>query len=103
MVGRYQGIPRGVLEHPELVDVVLPALRADMELLETYAYRDTPPFDCPIWAFAGERDALVREAKLRRWGNHTRREFSCRLFAGDHFYLNEARRELLDEIRPHLV
>src|SRR5207344_936510 len=40
---RYDGIPGAVLENPELVELLLPCLRADFHLVETYDHIEEAP------------------------------------------------------------
>jgi surfactin synthase thioesterase subunit len=99
---RYQGIPAQVLAHQELLELILPTLRADLTLIETYRFLDGPPLRTPIVAFAGDADRYVTPAKLAQWRALTAGTFSMRLFAGDHFYLHERRDELIDALRAGL-
>lgn len=99
---RYGGIPPIVLENAELRSVILPALRADMTLTESYVYRDTPPFPCDIAAYGGADDARVGEARLARWRGWTSGDFSCRQYEGDHFFLNSARDALVAHVTTRL-
>jgi surfactin synthase thioesterase subunit len=99
----YGGVPKIVLEQAELRVALVPALRADLALTETYTYRDAPPLTCPIAAYGGASDPFVSEARLAGWREHTTGEFSCRLFAGHHFYLNRAREALLADITGRLL
>ncbi|GIV97618.1 MAG: hypothetical protein KatS3mg057_2275 [Herpetosiphonaceae bacterium] len=46
--------------------MLLPLLRADFQLVETYAYQAQPPLDVPITAFGGHADAQARERQQRR-------------------------------------
>jgi hypothetical protein len=39
---RLDSIPQELLDHPEVVSLLLPTLRADMELCETYFYAPEP-------------------------------------------------------------
>jgi surfactin synthase thioesterase subunit len=100
---RYGGIPAAVLEHQELLDLVLPALRADLELVECYEHRAAEPLACPIAAFGGLQDLRVTEDALDAWREQTRGAFSRQMFPGDHFYLNHARDGLLGVMVPRLV
>jgi len=100
---RYGGIPAAVLEHQELMDLVLPALRADLAMVECYDYRAAEPLACPITAFGGLQDPRVTEEALDAWGEQTLGPFSRRMFPGDHFYLNHARDGLLGVMMPRLV
>ena len=57
-----------VLEHPQLVRMVLPVLRNDYKAAETYRYRPGPDVGCPVFALIGDRDPKVTEAEARRVG-----------------------------------
>jgi medium-chain acyl-[acyl-carrier-protein] hydrolase len=92
---RYGGVPEEVLRQPELMALLVPCLRADMALIENYRYRDAEPLECPISAFGGREDPEATETQLSRWEAETRSSFSMRQFAGTHFYIRDARKELL--------
>jgi medium-chain acyl-[acyl-carrier-protein] hydrolase len=96
------GTPEEVLQHPELRDMLLPILRADFEVCETYVYTAEPPLDCPISAFSGLGDEYVTREELEAWREHTTGRFSIRMFPGDHFYLNSARPYLLQALAREL-
>ena len=95
MCRRYQGIPKAVLHHAELMELLLPTLRADMAVFETYLYTDDAPLDCPIAVFGGIQDSWVDQAALAAWRHQTRRAFTLRMFPGDHFFLQHAHTPLL--------
>jgi medium-chain acyl-[acyl-carrier-protein] hydrolase len=102
--GRYDNIPEEVLAEPELLQLVLPALRADILLLETYPYTRELPLDCPISCFGGEEDRHVSRADLDAWAEHTRGGCKVRTFPGGHFFIDSAReavwRALREDLRP---
>lgn len=85
---RYGGLPQEILDTPEMLELYLPILRADLTLLENHRYQESAPLDCPIAAFAGEDDTNVSRAGLEAWGHHTTAAFETRWFDGDHFYLS---------------
>ncbi|HEU0299177.1 MAG TPA: thioesterase II family protein [Longimicrobium sp.] len=89
------GIPPQVLEHPELMAVLLPTLRADVAIHETYEFREQPPLPCPVTAYGGLTDPKVSREQLQAWGRHTGGPFTMRLFPGGHFYLQEERTAVL--------
>ena len=99
---KYGGVPRIVLEQADLRASVVPALRADLALTETYTYRSAPPLSCPISAYAGAADPVVTPERLAQWREQTCAEFSWRLFDGQHFYLNRARDTLLADVTSRL-
>lgn len=92
---RLNGTPREVLEHPELMELMLPLLRADFSVVETYVYRPGVPLDCPLTAFGGLRDAEVSREQLEAWREQTTGEFTLRMLPGDHFFLNDPQSQAL--------
>ena len=96
------GTPEEVLRHPELRELLIPILRADFAVCETYAYRPEPPLDCPLSAYSGLGDDYVTREELDAWRNQTTGRFSIRMFPGDHFYLNTARPYLLQALAREL-
>jgi len=95
IVKRYNSLPKAVLEHRELLELVLPALKGDFELLGSYRYVDEAPLACGITVFGGRQDALVEPGKLEEWRGHTTGGYLCHLFDGGHFFLHERRKEIL--------
>ena len=101
---RYQEIPLEVRESEELMELVLPNLRADLELVETYRLPDRPPrLAVPIGGFGGTSDKSVSEAELRGWDELTRASFRLRMFPGGHFYLQPNRDRLLRALSAELA
>ncbi len=101
-VRRLNGTPPEVLEHPELVELMLPLLRADFQMIETYRYVDEPPLDCPVSAFGGLQDSEVTREHLDAWREQTTSGFVRRMFDGDHFFLHRAEQALLTTIAGEL-
>jgi surfactin synthase thioesterase subunit len=87
---RYGGIPPAVRASRELLRLLLPGLRADVQMIETYAHCAEPPLETEILALGGTNDAAVSAAQLEAWRRHTNRECSSRMFPGGHFFLFDA-------------
>jgi medium-chain acyl-[acyl-carrier-protein] hydrolase len=101
---RYDGsVPREVLESPELRALLVPALRADLAALETYRHQDQPALECPITAFGGTDDLTLTNEALQDWRLHTSQAFRHRSVRGGHFYLQSARRQVIDAICEDLL
>jgi medium-chain acyl-[acyl-carrier-protein] hydrolase len=98
-VARLGGMPREVLAQPELVQMLLPAIRADYELAETYRPLPGARLTCSVVAYMGAADPEVDHAGLLGWRAETTGEFTTRVFAGDHFYLKGDRPDVLRAIR----
>ncbi|HEY7389820.1 MAG TPA: alpha/beta fold hydrolase [Bryobacteraceae bacterium] len=97
------GIPDQLIAEPEFLKLMLPALRADFEILETYEYAAEPPLDCRISAYTGRSDPRSPAQDLIFWERHTCAGFSSRVFPGDHFYIETAQRALLSAISVELT
>jgi medium-chain acyl-[acyl-carrier-protein] hydrolase len=95
------GTPPAVLARDELVAALLPTLRADLMVAETFAAPRSAGLSCPITAFAGASDTIDRRA-LHGWSAFTAGAFRLRIFPGDHFYVSTAEAELADEIASDL-
>jgi medium-chain acyl-[acyl-carrier-protein] hydrolase len=97
------GTPEAVLENQQMLRMVLPMLRADFTLTETYIYERDAPLACPISAFGGERDRLVSRDKLNAWRDQTSEQFQLRMFPGGHFFIHNERSALLQAIQRDLL
>ncbi|MBI5649974.1 MAG: thioesterase [Chloroflexi bacterium] len=98
----FNGTPSQVLDNPELLEIILPVLRADFAICETYRYEPRAPLACPISAFGGVADAYVSRAELVAWRAQTNATFSARLLPGDHFFINTTRAALLHALAQEL-
>lgn len=86
------------LVNPELVDFILPPLRADFQVSETYRYRPQTALPVPITTFGGSADPLLGADDLARWDDYTSSKFSQRMFEGDHFYTVSGADEVTSEV-----
>jgi medium-chain acyl-[acyl-carrier-protein] hydrolase len=100
---RYGGIPREILENPEVLELLLPTLRADFEMLETYRAVELRPMPFPIHAFGGKADDDVREADIDAWRRHSAHPLSVQMFEGGHFFVQECEGEVVEAVRHILT
>jgi medium-chain acyl-[acyl-carrier-protein] hydrolase len=100
---RLNGTPESVLQNPELMQLVLPILRADFALSETFVYSTEDPLDCPISAFGGLQDGEVSHNDLAAWREQTHSSFTLRIFPGNHFFLQSARALILSAVSQELT
>jgi len=99
---RLGGTPRDVLENAELMDALLPAIRADFEVAETYEYQPQTPLQCPISVFGGLHDTSVRNSDLPAWQQETLGPCVIRMFPGDHYFIRSCRVPLLRAVAERL-
>ena len=96
---RYGGMPSELADAPEVYELMLPALRADLRIAATYEASPAQRLHCPVTALGGVADRFVAADVLARWGDLTTAEFTCRLLPGAHFYLTTHRDHLLHTLR----
>jgi medium-chain acyl-[acyl-carrier-protein] hydrolase len=97
-IARMSGTPSEVLDNPELMQLLLPTLRADFALCHSYKYLPEPPLSCPITVFGGRDDKESEGERLEGWRTQTTGPCILRRFSGGHFYLHSAKQELSQEI-----
>jgi len=85
---RLNGTPPEVFDHPELLQLMIPLLRADFSICQTYTYSTEPPLSCPITVFGGLKDHEIGPELLKPWAAQTTSTFSLRMLPGDHFFIN---------------
>jgi len=90
------GTPEEVFGDPELRELVLPILRADLAVCGTYRHAAGEPLDCPISGFLGSDDPLVLPWEMREWRRHTRASCGLHVLAGNHFFSAAQQRRLVE-------
>ncbi|MFJ8996361.1 thioesterase II family protein [Streptomyces sp. NPDC102279] len=97
-VEEFAGFRHEALDHPEMRELILPVLQADCEMHENYVPSTDAPLPVPICSLRGARDGLVTAAEARQWQDATTAGFTYAEFPGDHMYLVDHGREILDVI-----
>ena len=97
ILARFGGTPAAIMQHPELLAALLPALRADLVLADGYAVDEGHHIDCPITAFGGADDAS-HSGGIQSWKDLTRVKFRTRIFPGGHFYISTTAEALAREL-----
>ncbi|MCA9128201.1 MAG: thioesterase [Planctomycetales bacterium] len=93
---RYQGIPPEVLQHAELMEILIPLLRADVKLMESYQFAPGAALSCPIHCFGGLDDSSVPKESLEPWKLHTEGTFQLEMLPGNHFFHLQHAKSILD-------
>jgi pyochelin biosynthetic protein PchC len=91
-----------IVDEPELRALMLPTLRADFRLIETYRPESLAPMDSPLAVLVGEQDPGCDLDGARAWAEATTAEFELRVFPGDHFFLEPMEPDVLRHIGGHL-
>ncbi|MFF0740408.1 thioesterase II family protein [Streptomyces sp. NPDC004111] len=97
------GTTAQALLNKELRDLLLPAVRADYRLVESYTASVPPPaLDIPVYAYYGDADDKLDEDSVLAWSSATRSAFAVRAFPGGHFYLEEQAAPLVADLLARL-
>lgn len=90
------------LAHSEIRELALPILRADLTLMQSYAFRPGPRLEVPVTVFGGTRDPITPRGSLDAWSKETAHECTVEMLAGDHFFLDAHREEISRTIARQL-
>lgn len=102
-VKKFNGTHKELLDHPEAVKLFFPALRADLEMLDTYEYRLEQRLSCPITAYGALQDTDAPVETLRAWEELTSASCNLRIFPGDHFFIHSPGIGFVDVFRRDVV
>ena len=94
----YGAVPEAIRQSAELQEVFLPILRADVTLLETYAYAEGEQLDCPVSVFGGESDPAISSAMLAGWQQRTSASFAQHEISGGHFFVHAQREAVVSVV-----
>lgn len=86
---RYGEIPAAIRDHPDFLSLLLPILRADLQVYETYEHVASAPLDTPLLALGGTADHIVSHPQLLDWREHTTGQFELDQLPGGHFFPQE--------------
>jgi medium-chain acyl-[acyl-carrier-protein] hydrolase len=100
---RHGGVPDAVAENRELMDLMLPSLKADYRLFEDYEYAPEEPLNCPLSAFGGSTDVYVTSQDIAPWEAQTTGRFELRIVSGGHFFVNDAREHVVATVMSDLA
>ena len=97
------GTPPEILGHRELMEVLLPTIRADMAIADLYRYRAGPLLDMPLSVFAGMQDDFDTPDQTRGWREETSSLCDVYWFDGDHFFIQSERARVFALLRDLLA
>ena len=99
----YNGTPPSVLEHEELMELLLPMIRADFALAANYVYRPIRLLKMPISVLIGTDDENNKLDYVDAWKRETLAECTFHWFKGDHFFIHPELEAVFECIRSQWV
>lgn len=97
------GTPSEILDNPEMRQFLLPLIRADFRLAESYRWGGLSRVSCPILALGGETDPSVKAEDLAGWGALTTGGVTVRTFDGGHFFFTSREAEVCGAIAAFIA
>ncbi|PYC69273.1 thioesterase [Micromonospora arborensis] len=97
-VAEFAGVADDAMTDPELRELILPTLRADVEMFEHYLPGTSELLPVPITAVVGRDDALVPLGKAAGWSTSTSKDFTLHDLPGGHMYLTDSVERVLSLI-----
>lgn len=94
----YDGIPQEVLSNPDLMRLLLPTLRRDIEALEFFQFKPGPRLNIPFHVYGGTLDPQANRSRLERWQDLTNGPTAFRWFDGGHFFVLDQSRAVVDAV-----
>ncbi len=101
-IASMDGMPAEIRQDPELVNVFLPAIRADIAVCEAYDYTPAPRLTCPVTVFAGTSDDYVPLPLLDGWAQETTNSSRTLVYPGGHFFIIEHQAAILRLLKASL-
>jgi acyl transferase domain-containing protein/surfactin synthase thioesterase subunit len=80
-----------MLSDPTLRDLMLPAIRAEFAMANSYRFHPEPAWDIPITCFAAKGDPYVARRHALGWGRFTNSRLQLFIRGGKHFAVREDR------------
>ncbi|MBU3186317.1 thioesterase II family protein [Clostridium estertheticum] len=94
---RLEGTPKEALENKELLQFILPLVKSDYKLHESYKYYGEK-LSIPIIAHAGINDGEANIDEMQHWNKVTGGSFEIKEFQGNHFFVQTLGNKYVSEI-----
>lgn len=89
------GTPEEFFDSPDLIEMMLPTLRADFTIADTYRCQGAAKLSLPVAAFYGSYDRMATAASMVGWAAESTGAFRLEGVEGDHFFPVHAQRRII--------
>ncbi|MGW1379743.1 thioesterase II family protein [Streptomyces sp. NPDC002446] len=97
-----RGTDPEMLDDPEILGMILPALRADYKAIEFHRCPPGASVSCPVTVLTGDADPHTTIEEARAWSAHSTGAFDFEVFPGGHFYLADRPEDVMDAVARRL-
>lgn len=100
---QFGGPHASLYDQPDLVSLILPSLRSDLRLIDSYRPTRVTSLNAPITALGGDRDSTCPVESLSSWRDVTRVGCHVRVFPGGHHYIGECEADVIAAVTSALA
>lgn len=100
---QYNGTPEDIFNNPDIMQLMLPTIRADFQLAENFVYIQKRLLKIPISVLAGSGDDHILLDQVASWNKETVGKFDLKWFDGDHFFINSHKNAVLQYLDTTLA
>ena len=101
-IGELNGSPEEVLANKEIMDLLLPAMRADFKIIETYCNLAKLNIPIKLSVFAGREDDIEQE-NIEKWLDLFKTTTGIHWISGDHYFIDKNKTDVLDKLNMLLA
>lgn len=89
-------------EQKEMFELLMPVVRLDLELYDSFDPHNVQPVDCPLVAISGADDTEAKPQTMESWDLYTGADFTHIVISADHFFTSSDNREFLNTLNSVL-
>ncbi|UMB76757.1 MULTISPECIES: thioesterase II family protein [Dickeya] len=89
MLREMKGTSEEILNSNDIMAMLLPMLRADFKISETYQYTDTLKYAVPAMFFSGDGDRYLPAERIALWQELFSSRVTFASFPGGHFFIHD--------------
>ncbi len=97
----FNGTSEDILSNKELMDLLMPMLRADFKIADMYL-TDPKPLDVPFSVWGGQEDHEISKLDLESWADCCAREVEMEYLPGGHLFVDSHAAGVLERLNKIL-
>ena len=102
-LNEFGGFSSEALNSPELMELLLPTIRADLKLCDTYHYEQKKPLRCPLEVIIGALDHQTSTETTNPWALQTAEPTKIHTINEGHFFLHTHLEQVIHIVRAGML
>ncbi|MBB2482750.1 thioesterase [Bacillus sp. APMAM] len=96
------GVPEELLNHKDLAEIFLQAIRNDYRIIEEYNHEKVKITETELTVLMGTEDMTMGLSEAKGWRKYTDKNCSIYQIKGNHFFINHSVKEVVNLIEMKL-